>query len=158
MADPPRHPGVKFPPPVLFVLGALIGWQLHRMYPLPIVATGRTAVTSGLGWFGLIAGFLFSAWGFLTFRLAGTAIVPVAPATRIVDSGPYRFSRNPMYLGMTAMLIGGSILANNLWMLLTLPLALLLLYRFVIRREEAYLNAAFPAEYGAYRSRVRRFI
>lgn len=158
MSEPLRHPGVRFPPPLLFVLGALIGWQLHRMYPLPIVATGRSELTSAVGWFGLVAGFLFALWGMVTFRLARTAIVPVSPATRIVDGGPYRFSRNPMYVGMTAMLLGGSILANNFWMLLTLPLALLLLYRFVIRREEAYLISAFPAEYGAYRSRVRRFI
>jgi protein-S-isoprenylcysteine O-methyltransferase Ste14 len=158
MAEPPRGPGVKFPPPILFALGALVGWQLEKLRPLPILAAGRTIVTSGLGWFGLVAGFLLAAWGLLTFRRAGTAIAPIAPATRIVDSGPYRFTRNPMYLGMTIMLIGGSVLTNNLWMLLTVPLALLLLYRFVIRREEAYLSAAFPAEYGAYRSRVRRFI
>jgi protein-S-isoprenylcysteine O-methyltransferase Ste14 len=158
MAEPLRHPGVKFPPPILFALGALIGWALHRMYPLPIVASGRSQVTSGIGWAGLVAGFVFALWGLLTFRRAGTAIVPVSPATRIVDSGPYRFSRNPMYVGMAVMLLGGSILANNFWMLLTLPLALLLLYRFVIRREEAYLISAFPAEYGGYRSRVRRFL
>ncbi len=145
MAEPLRHPGVKFPPPILFALGALLGWQLHKMYPLPLTSV-NTELTSAVGWVGLVAGFLVGLWGFLTFRLAGTAIVPVAPATKIVDSGPYRFSRNPMYLGMAIMLVGGSILANNLWMLLTLPLALLLLYRFVIRREEAYLLSAFPAE------------
>jgi protein-S-isoprenylcysteine O-methyltransferase Ste14 len=158
MAEPLRHPGVKFPPPILFVFGALIGWQLHRMYPLPIVASGSSAVTSGIGWISLAVGFLLSLWGVLTFRLAGTAIVPLAPATHIVNSGPYRFSRNPMYVGMAVMLLGGSVLANNFWMLLTLPLVLLLLYRFVIRREEAYLMSAFPAEYGAYQSRVRRFL
>ena len=158
MPEPPRHPGVKFPPPILFVLGALAGWALNRRYPLPLMAATRETIGSPAGWAALVLGFLIALWGMLTFRLARTAIVPIAPATKIVDSGPYRFSRNPMYLGMSLMLLGGSLLTNNFWMLLTLPLALLLLYRLVIKREEAYLLSAFPAEYGAYRARVRRFI
>jgi protein-S-isoprenylcysteine O-methyltransferase Ste14 len=158
MPEPLRHPGVKFPPPILFAFGALAGWALNRRYPLPLMAATREAIGSTAGWAALVLGFLISLWGMWTFRLARTAIVPIAPATKIVDSGPYRFSRNPMYLGMSLMLLGGSLLTNNFWMLLTLPLALLLLYRLVIKREEAYLLSAFPVEYGAYRARVRRFI
>lgn len=158
MSEAPRHPGVKFPPPFVFVLGALVGWLLGRASPLPMFETGRTAITSTAGWLGLVAGFTLVLWGLVTFRRAGTAIVPIAPATQIVQSGPYRFTRNPMYLGMTTMLIGGSVLTNSLWTLLTVPFVLILLHRFVIRREEAYLSAAFPAEYAAYRARVRRFI
>ena len=157
MADPLCSPGVKFPPPFIVAGLALIAWQLGRARPWPLFASGRTPLTSGVGWAILLLGLLFVMWGFMTFRRAGTAIAPISPASVIVQTGPYRFSRNPMYVGMTTMLLGGSVLTNNLWTLTLVPVALGLLYLLVIRREEAYLMSAFPNDYAAFCARVGRF-
>jgi protein-S-isoprenylcysteine O-methyltransferase Ste14 len=76
----------------------------------------------------------------------------------IVATGPYRFSRNPMYVAMSAVYVGLSLLMGVVWPLVLLPIVLLSLSALVIRREERYLGDAFGEEYGAYRARVRRWL
>lgn len=159
MSDRPplRSPGVRFPPPLLFVAGIALGWLLDRSLrplPLPLDAAGRA-------WLGLslaAAGLALIAWGMLTFRAARTAIVPTRAASRLVEGGPYRYTRNPMYAGFTLLYAGAAALIDSAWPLLTLPIVLTLLVRLVIRREEAYLADAFGADYAAYRTQVRRWI
>ncbi len=80
------------------------------------------------------------------------------PASRIVDKGPYRLTRNPMYTGMSLVYLGAMLLLNWGWALVLFPLVLILLYRFVISREEAYLTSEFGEEYLAYCRKVRRWI
>jgi protein-S-isoprenylcysteine O-methyltransferase Ste14 len=94
----------------------------------------------------------------LTFRRARTAILPTRPASQLVDGGPYRFTRNPMYTGLTTAYVGAAALLDSVWPLLLLPLVLAALVRLVVRREEAYLRGAFGAEYAAYQARVRRWL
>jgi protein-S-isoprenylcysteine O-methyltransferase Ste14 len=94
----------------------------------------------------------------ITFRRAKTAIIPYQPATQLVESGPYKFTRNPMYTGMTLAYLGGTALLYSLWPLLLLPVVLTALMRLVVDREEAYLGHAFGSAYDDYRSRVRRFL
>jgi protein-S-isoprenylcysteine O-methyltransferase Ste14 len=140
------------------VLAILGGWLLDRAVPLPAVPGGRSIWLTGLGWAFVAVGVAWLVWALATFFRARTAIYPNRPASVIVEHGPYRYSRNPMYVALAAMTIGIGLVANTLWILLLLPVALFLLVQLVIRREEAYLTAAFPDEYGAYRSRVRRWI
>lgn len=97
-------------------------------------------------------------WGLVTFLRARTAIYPNQPARQLVDHGPYRFSRNPMYVALTVVLIGVALLADNLWMLLLTPVVLCVLTVFVIRREEAYLTSTFGEHYTSYVNRVRRWL
>jgi protein-S-isoprenylcysteine O-methyltransferase Ste14 len=160
MADPTPlpHPGVRIPPPLLFVIGYGVGWLLERWRPLPLLATGRSAPMLWFGWLGVALGLLFMIWGMITFRRHRTAIIPILPASRLVMSGPYRLSRNPMYVGFTTLYVGASLLANALWPLLLLPIVLALLVRLVIRKEERYLADAFGPAYEIYRQRVRRWL
>jgi protein-S-isoprenylcysteine O-methyltransferase Ste14 len=83
---------------------------------------------------------------------------PFEPATRVVREGPYRFTRNPMYVGGTLTYIGIAIAMNVAWPLLLLPLVLWALFALVIREEERYLADAFGEDYASYRKSVRRWI
>jgi len=159
-AAAPRSPGVRFPPPTIFVAGWLLGWLLEaKVLRLPLAGDGgpRWPLVAG-GSALLLAGLVVIAAGLLTFFRARTAIMPHHAASRLVTHGPYRFTRNPMYVGMTLLYAGLALRANMGWPFLLLPLVLLTLVRFVIRREERYLASAFGAEYDAYRRRVRRWL
>ncbi len=150
--------GVRFPPPLLFVAGLAIGWLLERfVYPLPIPTNG-----SGLFWkvgdLLILAGAVIVISGMITFTRARTAIIPHKSASTIVTHGPYRFTRNPMYLGLTLAYLGVTLLLLSHWPLILLPLVLIILFVSVIRKEERYLTDAFGAEYTEYCGRVRRWI
>jgi len=157
---PLANSGVKFPPPTIFVAAAIIAWLLEtRVTRIHIV--GGTVSSLSMEIFGavlLLAGFALIAWGLYTFASAHTGILPMRPATRIVDFGPYRFTRNPMYTGMTIMYVGGALGLNWGWALILLPEVLIAVYTLVIKREEQYLISAFPTEYGDYKRRVRRWL
>lgn len=118
------------------------------------VAARLQLIALGLCVFGIALG----GWGLLTFFRARTAIIPDRPASRLVVTGPYRFSRNPMYVALTVLYIGLSALTDSWWPLVFLPVVLTALWFLVIRREERYLAAAFSEEYAAYCRRVRRWL
>ena len=159
MTDARRaSPGVRFPPPTLFVAGFLIALALERwVLSLRFSALGIPALPLS-AWILIALGMALLAWAMLTFRRARTAIMPFNPASTIVTRGPYRFSRNPMYVGLTLVYLGLSLLVGTVWPIVLLPVVLWSLYMLVIRREERYLGSAFAEEYGAYRRRVRRWL
>jgi protein-S-isoprenylcysteine O-methyltransferase Ste14 len=101
---------------------------------------------------------VLAIWGILTFRRHHTAIIPHKPASTIVTDGPYRFTRNPMYVGLALQFAGVSLLLDSWWAIALLPVVVAIIDRSVIAREERYLASAFGADYGAYRLRVRRWI
>jgi protein-S-isoprenylcysteine O-methyltransferase Ste14 len=96
--------------------------------------------------------------GLFEMRRVETNASPYKPSTSIVTSGPYRFTRNPIYVGFTLMYLGLSIFANALWPVLLLPGVITMMRRGVIEREEAYLERKFGEEYLSYKERVRRWI
>lgn len=159
-----HSPGVRFPPPLLFVAGFAAGWLLDRAQRLRIAGDGnagdgnaRDAVVP-LGWLAIVAGFGLMLWALSIFWRVRTGVIPHRPATQLVLEGPFRFTRNPMYVGMTLGYVGIALLTDRLWPLVLLPLVLVALYRLVVRREERYLGHAFGDEYAAYRARVRRWL
>lgn len=156
----PSNPGVKFPPPFLFLLGLGVAWLLEtrvaRIHLAGGAESSRLVELPGLAL--LLAGLLLILWGLYTFARVRTGIIPVRPATQIVKHGPYRFSRNPMYAGMATVYFGGALIVNSGWALVILPVVMAAIYQLVIRREERYLSAAFPDEYEDYRRRVRRWL
>ena len=99
-----------------------------------------------------------AASAMILFFRARTSPLPIKPTTAIVETGPYRFTRNPMYLGLGLLYLGITLWVDTLWPLLCLPLVIFLVQRFVIEREERYLEAKFGEGYHAYKARVRRWI
>jgi protein-S-isoprenylcysteine O-methyltransferase Ste14 len=154
-----RHPGVPFPPPFLFVAGFVTGLALERWaWRIPVANDDLRALFVLTGWLGVIVGLFLAGWGLLVFFRARTAIIPNQPARRLVTSGPYRFSRNPMYVGLSALYVGLALLFNVAWPIVLFPFVVIALVRLVIRREERYLAGAFGDAYALYRQRVRRWL
>jgi protein-S-isoprenylcysteine O-methyltransferase Ste14 len=153
-----RGPGVRFPPPFLFALGFVAGLGLHAIAPLPLVPTGPTAFTVGLAWLLVVLSLMLLGWALLTFHAAQTAILPHRPASQVVEHGPYRYSRNPMYVGLGLLYLGLALWLNRLGLVLLLPVVYVALWFLVVRREEAYLSEAFGEDYEGYRRRVRRWL
>jgi protein-S-isoprenylcysteine O-methyltransferase Ste14 len=143
---------------LLFVLGIVAGWLLHRAFPLPLIAPTARSTATLVGWLVVALGAGLSVWGLVTFRGAGTPIRPDRPASMLVRHGPFRFSRNPMYVGLCLVYLGVTLLLNSLWTVLFLPLVIATLYLTVIRHEERYLASTFGIAYDEYRRRVRRWL
>jgi len=151
----PDHAGVFVPPPLLYVIFFVIGMLLQRVWPVGLLSSllGR-AVASAC----LTAGIGLGIWSVLTFRRAKTNVLPIRPSTAIVTDGPFRFTRNPMYLSLSLLYMGTAFWLDMLWPVLLLPVLLFLVQTYIIAREERYLERKFGGEYLQYRSRVRRWI
>ncbi len=156
--EAPLHPGVGFPPPLIFVLPLGAGILLHQWVPLHIVPAHWRAASVIVGWLLIGAWAGLSGWAMLTFWQQRTPVFPNRPATRLVTWGPYRLSRNPMYLSLSALFLGVSVLVNACWPFFFFPAVIASLHFLVICREERYLSTAFKEEYTAYRSTVRRWL
>ena len=155
---PRPHPGVYFPPPLTFVAGFLLALALERwVVSLRLDERWRPVLTPA-GWLLIALGVGLMAWAVLTFTRARTTVLPYRPASQVVSSGPFRFSRNPIYLADTLIYAGMSLLTRMAWPLVVLPFVLVALYALVIKREERYLGEAFGTEYAEYRRRVRRWV
>lgn len=149
-------PGVIILPPVLYGVALVLTLLLHWVWPLSILSSTATAIWSGVPLL-LLSGAL-AIWGKRTMQNAGTNINPLQPATSLVITGPFRFSRNPLYLSLTLLFAGLSLVANTLWGFIALVPVLVVLHFGVILREERYLEAKFGESYRQYRSQVRRWL
>jgi protein-S-isoprenylcysteine O-methyltransferase Ste14 len=154
-SDEQDKAGVLAPPPLIY-LGALIfGLILGRRFPISFLPR---KMARGIGWPLLGGGVLLLGWFEWAMRQADTPASPYKPVERIATEGPFRYSRNPGYLSMAMIYAGIASLANALWAILLLPVALLVIRRGVIEREERYLERKFDEEYLSYKARVRRWI
>lgn len=163
-ADSARHrsPGVLVPPPLIYIAAFVTALGLNRVWPMGLLPAGASAGTAawmeraaeGLLILGVIP-LLFGVFGFVRHR---TAISPAARATTLITGGPYRFSRNPIYLAFTLLYLGAALRSNVLWTLTLLLVVLVVMSRFVIAREEQHLTAVFGEPYRAYCRDVRRWI
>jgi protein-S-isoprenylcysteine O-methyltransferase Ste14 len=111
-----------------------------------------------LGWALFCSSWLVGGWFMRTIQKAGTPIRTDRPVPRLVTDGPFRYTRNPGYLGLTMLYAGIAVLRNALWAILLLPLVLYVIQRQVIGREERYLERTFGDEYLAYKAQVRRWL
>ena len=152
------HAGVLFPPPLMFVLPLVCAIVADQRSHWPIVES-RSAFLTGVGVVLVACAACLGVVAVATFRRAGTTILPaLRPTTEIVATGPYRFTRNPMYLGMAVAYVGASLALNNAWALAASPVIIAAVDHFVIRREEHYLSRKFGASYAAYKRAVRRWV
>lgn len=156
-AAAPATSGVKFPPPAIYALALAGGFLLGLVRPASIWP-GRALEARTVGLLLVVLGLGTGAWAVLTFRAAGTSPNPMRPTKALVRDGPYRFSRNPMYLGLATASAGFALFWNALWPLASVPVAMMLVSRLVIAREERYLEAKFGSDYGDYRAQVRRWL
>ena len=147
--------GVPFPPPLAYIGGLLAGLVLELIWP---IEDPGTIVRVVVGIAGFALWLVLDGNAMQRFRQAGTNMIPFKPSTALVTSGVYRFTRNPMYLGMAAFYIGIAVAAGWIWALFLLPLVLIAIDRLVIAREEPYLERKFGQEYVEYKKRVRRWI
>ena len=163
------HPGVIAPPPLIYLGFLLAGWGLAEFGARPEVVEagfGRLAVgfelepatRRGVALTLIVGGLILDGWAAGLFRRRGTAVEPWKPSTVLINEGPYRFSRNPIYVGFAITYAGLAIAMDSFVALLLLSPCLLMIDRFVIQREERYLAAKFGADYEAYRQKVRRWL
>ncbi len=156
MSDPADNANVVIRPPIAWALAVLAGLALQWAAPLPFMPAAAPA-----GWLGgmvFVLALALVAWAIATITRAGSNVPTNMPSTTIVASGPYRFTRNPIYLGMFLGLVGLAIAFDSLWLLATLvPFALVIRYG-VVAREEAYLERKFGDAYRHYRARVWRWL
>jgi len=155
MAKQQDTPGVIAPPPLIVVGHLLVGFGLDALWPEPFLGAQAQWL---LGCVLIAPPVVLALWCVWLFRRANTAVEPWHPSTALVTSGPYRFSRNPIYLAMVVAFAGLACAIDSLWLLALLPLLVLALDRGVIAREEPYLARRFGEVYAAYRRKVRRWI
>ncbi len=150
---------VRLPPPLVPVLAILIGVALGAFSP---IVPGFVLPTPERYWIGgmTIAGSLIGLglWPMFLFRDSGQDVAPWSTTPELVVLGPYRFTRNPMYLMMVLLCIGFTILLSNAWIGILTPICAWALYQTAIKPEEAYLEQKFGASYRAYKLKVRRWI
>ena len=142
-------------PPFVYLGSLALGLLLHFAWPVWLVSR---AVSGPLGGTAVLVAVALFLWAVRTFRTAGTPVPGNRPTTTIVRTGPYRCSRNPIYLSFSLLQLGVAFWVNSLWLLVTLMPAVALMSFVVIPREEQYLETRFPSDYLPYKTSVRRWL
>jgi protein-S-isoprenylcysteine O-methyltransferase Ste14 len=156
MGDTADTAQVIIRPPIAWGLAVIAGLALNWLLPLSFLPADLPAGL--LGAMVFVLALALAAWAIVTITGAGSNVPTNLPTTAIVESGPYRFTRNPIYLGMFLGLIGVAIAFDDLWLLM-MPVPFVLVIRYgVVAREEAYLERKYGDVYRGYRSRVRRWL
>jgi protein-S-isoprenylcysteine O-methyltransferase Ste14 len=143
-------------PPLAWIVAIVVGIAIDRLVPLRFVPGSVPGVWVGAVIFALA--FALAIWAIMTIRSAGTRIETTRPTTAIVRNGPYRFTRNPVYLGMVIGQIGLAVAFDSLWILATLLPFFLVIRYGVIAREESYLERKFGDVYRTYKAGVGRWL
>lgn len=155
MSDKKDHADVKIHPPILLGIHIGVAWLMGRFLVLPAEIPTVVRVI-GLGLAGV--GFLLGLLSLAAFMTARTTVNPHGSVRAVVSSGVYRFTRNPIYLGMVFMLIGFPLIFGNVWGIFLAPVFIFLMNKLVIEHEEAYLEKKFGEGYTGYKRRVRRWL
>jgi len=147
----PTSSGVRIFPPAIHLVAIAIGFLLQWAVPIRIsgmLVPGVLVLAIAVG---------LSVWAVMLMARAGTTPNPTRPTTALLIRGPYRFTRNPMYLAWELIVVGVGLAANAPWVMVMAVPAALLTRRLVIDKEERYLESKFGTEYLNYKSRVRRW-
>ena len=147
--------GVIAPPPVIYLTSLVIGLVLRALVPTPFLPRGLAFM---LGAILIAIAVWLSVWGVRVMHRAGTSEKTSLPTTALVTTGPFRYSRNPLYVSLTLGYLGIAVAAQSLWALALLIVVLAVMLRGVIGREERYLERRFGEDYLRYKGRVRRWI
>jgi len=151
----PKPFSVMVKPPQLYLIAIMLGgfihllWPLSLGFPLALTIIGLTLLTTSLS---------LMVWASREFKQAETAVPHKIGASTLVTTGPYRYTRNPMYVSLTLLQIGIGLIMGSVWVLLALIPVLIIMNRGVIAREETYMTTHFGQRYLDYKTAVRRWI
>jgi protein-S-isoprenylcysteine O-methyltransferase Ste14 len=153
------HAAVRVFPPGVPLVTVLAGACLSYLWPVEPAFTIPAPARYGIGGAIVVGAVLgLGLWSVVIFRRTGQNENPWKPSPRLVARGPFRITRNPMYLQMVLVCVGIAVILPSVWILLLTPLCAWVLHRFAILPEEAYLERRFGDEYRAYKRRVRRWL
>lgn len=148
---------VKIAPPLVYLGGVIIGVVLHPfVMALPIGLSPELRIATGVA--GAVLGLVFMGGAIGLFRRTGQDPKPWESTPEIVSTGVYRFTRNPMYVGMALLQIAIGVGLANWWIIILVPVVLVIVQATAVRHEEDYLERKFGDEYTRYKSSVRRWI
>ena len=142
-------------PPIVYLCAVVLGLLLHFAWPVRLALIAVSLPLGGTAVLVAVALFLYAVG---TFRTAGTPVPGNRPTTTVVRTGPYHWTRNPIYLSFSLFQLGVAFLVNGAWLLVTLIAAVAVMSFVVIPREERYLETRFPSDYLAYKASVRRWL
>mgnify|MGYP001764843944 CR=1 FL=1 len=152
MAEPGKRPATLLPPPLVYIAVLWAAWELDKLQPLPFIRL------PGFGTSLVVIGVLLLLWAATTMWRHRTTVNPYGSVAQLVLSGPFSFSRNPIYLGDSIIYFGVMLVWGTLWPLLLYPLVWAAIRYGVIKHEEAHLTARFGDAYTQYYKAVRRWI
>ena len=148
-------PNVKIIPPLIYLAGIVIGFLASIWMPTKVVPNSVAWTVGGIL---IFCGAVLAGSAILKFRDAGTTVRPDRGASTLVIAGPYKITRNPMYLGLALVYLGMTIAGQSVWALILLPVVLTVIRRRAIEPEEAFLEKRFGANYLSYKKKVRRWL
>ncbi|MFQ5932033.1 MAG: methyltransferase family protein [Nitrospiraceae bacterium] len=143
------------PPPIIYLVCVLVGFGLDQLSPQPLLAQ---TVQYTVGFAIIAVSFLLFGLALREFANSKTSVNHHTPTTAIVSTGPFGYSRNPIYVSMTMLMVGIATVVDSVWILVMAVPAVVITHYFVILREEVYLERKFGDEYLSYKSTVRRWV
>jgi len=148
-------PGVRLQPPIIYAISILSAIGLNNIWPqaMPYGLHGRT-----IGVILIAVALLIATWSLQAFYKANTDVRPDRPDSALITTGPYRFTRNPLYIVLTLTQLTVAVWLDNLWVLLLVIPSVIVISLYAIAREEAYLEKLFGQDYLDYKRRVRRWL
>ncbi|MBW9270954.1 MAG: isoprenylcysteine carboxylmethyltransferase family protein [Candidatus Thiodiazotropha sp. (ex. Lucinisca nassula)] len=149
------HVDVIMPPPVIHIVSIGLGGVIGNYVPMPLP---HWVVLQWIGVMLSLAAIAITLWGMGEFRASRNPVAPIRPVNRLMVSGPYRFTRNPLYLSLILLQLGLALVFRNGWMVVLLLPVVVIVHYYVVIREEAYLLRRFGSDYQTYQARVRRWI
>ena len=152
-----KGPGVYIPPPLFYVLIFIVGLILQNKIPIADALFQLRSIKV-LGIIFLIIAAFFLARSLRQFFQSKNTVILIKPASSLQKTGIYGISRNPMYVGLAVVYLGITCFIGNWWNIILLPLLILIVQEYVIKREEKYLALEFGQQYEEYRSKVRRWL
>lgn len=159
IAEPADRPGVLIKPPILFLGALVLGLVLELILPLSLTSGPVAAWTlAAIGLLLVAIGAALLTAAMRAFKRAGTNVPTWMPTTTVVTDGPYRWSRNPIYVALLLIYAGIAFAAGSPWLLLLIPAILAVLHWGVVAREERYLEAKFGRAYFDYKASTRRWL
>jgi protein-S-isoprenylcysteine O-methyltransferase Ste14 len=145
-------------PPLIYLAAIAVSIVLGIVYPLPWITEPLSGILFATGWLLVVAGVAIGISALRALTRAKTTIMPNRPTEHLVTSGPFSFTRNPIYVGNTMLTIGIGLIVGSLWFLLLALLAAFATQKLAIESEERHLQSRFGKRYHDYRARVRRWL